>query len=152
MEPTDLTSREDQPVGETQEAISEMAALLIKDIDAREDREDRFSCSPKVAGEILDKGKTHVAELTKPGGPLRSYLDGKHRRITMQSIFDYLRELAKASYPVGGPAAKVRSPMAQFQKRREPTPAELEGLRKGRERMSREAQERRRQREEASAS
>jgi hypothetical protein len=151
MEHGNIISPEDQPIGETQEAISEMAALLIKDIDARELGDPRFAASPKEAGIILNKGKTHVSDLMKVG-TLRSYLDGKHRRVTLKSVYEYLRTLAKASYPVGAPAAKVRSPLSQFQKkRREPTPAELEGLRKGRVRMSRQAAERRRQREEASA-
>jgi hypothetical protein len=152
MEHGNTNSPEGQPIGATQKKISEMAALLIRDIDAREARDGRFSASRKEVQIILGKGKTHVIKL-EADGVLRSYLDGKHRRISMQSVYEYLRDLAKASYPVGAPAAKVRSPLSQFKKkRREPTQAELNALARGRERMSREAAERRRRREEASAS
>jgi hypothetical protein len=71
-------------------------------------------------------------------GVLRTYTDGASVRITTQSLYEHLVELASA------PVRKVRQPVTRFQrKRRDPTEAELEGLRRGNERRRLEAEQRR---------
>ena len=67
-------------------------------------------------------------------GEVQTYLDGGKRLVTADSIAIRMIALALSSHPADGPKLKVRQPPGRFQKRRrEPTAAELEGLRKGNE-------------------
>ena len=78
-------------------------------------------------------------------GLLRTYTDGASVRITTQSLYEHLIELASV------PIRKVRQPAARFQrKRRQPTEAELAGLRLGNERRKRAAAARKTQQAEDS--
>jgi hypothetical protein len=74
-------------------------------------------------------GQTTQIEKEKSGA-LRSLRDGKKRLITTSSFYTHLIERVIASHPVSGP------------KRRQPTPAELDGLRRANEQRHREALER----------
>ena len=71
-------------------------------------------------------------------GVLRTYTDGASVRITTQSLYEHLVELASA------PVRKVRQPVTRFQrKRRDPTPQELEALKRANAARKREAAARR---------
>jgi excisionase family DNA binding protein len=59
---------------------------------------------PRVAWHLLGCGNTHGYELLD-AGELESYRDGRSRRITMQSIKDYIaRRIAASRAAVGAPA------------------------------------------------
>jgi len=58
---------------------------------------DRLVVRPKRAFQMLDCGNTHGYELVK-AGELESFLDGRSRKITVESIHRYIgRKLAAAS-------------------------------------------------------
>jgi hypothetical protein len=78
-------------------------------------------------------GPTKEAEL-EAAGIFEAYAANSRIRVTSRSIARYRLANAILSRPVDGPPLKIRQPKARFQKRRrEPTPAELAGLRKGNE-------------------
>jgi hypothetical protein len=80
-------------------------------------------------------------------GILHTYTDGAVVRVTTQSLYSHLVDLANA------PRRRVREPAAAFRRvkkaARPRTAAELEGLRKGRERFRAEAIARRAAKEAA---
>lgn len=58
---------------------------------------ESLSVSPKVTGEMLDYGKTKIAELIKTG-ELESYVDGGARRVITASIHRYIaRRIAETN-------------------------------------------------------
>src|SRR5262249_55562521 len=59
---------------------------------------ESLSVSPRVAGEMLGFGKTHVFKLLKTG-ELESYLEGTARRILTASIHSYVARKVAASKP-----------------------------------------------------
>jgi hypothetical protein len=78
-------------------------------------------------------GQTTQLEKEKRG-VLRTYTDGTSVRVTTQSLYEHLIQLASV------PIRKVRQPAARFQrKRRDPSPQELEALRRANEVRKREA-------------
>jgi hypothetical protein len=82
---------------------------------------------------IFGHGMTRQILIEK-AGEVESFLDGANRRISTASICRRLIALAILSHPVDGPELKARQPAKRYAKRRrEPTPAELEGLRRGNE-------------------
>ena len=65
--------------------------------------EEPLVVGPSKAWYLLDCGNTHGYELIA-AGELESYLDGRSRRITMQSIKDYIaRRLAATSAATAKP-------------------------------------------------
>ena len=79
---------------------------------------------------------TQITKETR--GILRTYLDGASVRITSESLYRHLVELASV------PIRKVRQPATRFQrKHRDPTPQELEALKRANAARKREAAERR---------
>ena len=88
---------------------------------------------------MLIGGWGQTTQITKEKrGLLHVYLDGASVRITTQSLYEHLIQLASA------PVRKVRQPAARFQrKRRDPTLQELEALRRANEARKQDAAERR---------
>ena len=100
----------------------------VTDIKAKWAADPSASKSRRQCMEIGGWGQTTQLEKEKRG-VLRTYLDGASVRITSKSLYRHLVELASV------PIRKVRQPAARFQrKRRQPTEAELAGLRLGNER------------------
>ena len=65
-------------------------------------------------------------------GVLETFNSGTAKRISTRSIARYLIAMALMSHPAGALPTKIRQPAQRYQKRRrEPTPQELAGLRKG---------------------
>ena len=96
----------------------------VDDIKAKQAADPSASKSRRQCMEIGNWGQTTQLEKEKRG-ILRSYTDGASVRITTQSLYEHLIELASA------PVRKVRQPSARFQrKRRDPTPQELEALKR----------------------
>ena len=96
----------------------------VDDIKAKQAADPSASKSRRQCMEIGNWGQTTQLEKEKRG-ILRSYTDGASVRITTQSLYEHLIELASA------PVRKVRQPAARFQrKRRDPTPQELEALKR----------------------
>ena len=66
---------------------------------------DRLVASPRLARLMLDVGNTHLYELIE-AGELESYLDGRSRKIIVDSIYRYIqRRLQEAKRKKGRPAA-----------------------------------------------
>jgi hypothetical protein len=98
-----------------------------------------LSVSRQECMAIFGHGMTRQILIEK-AGEVESYLDGANRRISTESVCRRLIALAIMSHPLDGPELKARQPVARYQKRRrEPTRAELEGLRKGNEGRALEA-------------
>jgi len=113
----------------TNPAVDDIKAKWAADPSASKSRRDCML--------IGSWGQTTQLEKEKRG-LLRTYTDGASVRITTQSLYEHLIELASV------PVRKVRQPAARFRrKRRQPTEAELAGLRLGNERRRREATTRR---------
>jgi hypothetical protein len=112
-------------------------STAVDDIKAKWAADPSASKSRRQCMEIGNWGQTtQIAKERR--GVLRTYTDGTSVRITTQSLYEHLIELASA------PVRKVRQPVARFRhKRRDPTEAELEGLRRGNERRRLEAEQRR---------
>jgi hypothetical protein len=109
----------------------------VADIKAKWAADPSASKSRRDCMLIGGWGQTTQLEKEKRG-VLRTYTDGASVRVTTQSLYEHLIELASV------PIRKVRQPAARFQrKRRQPTEAELTGLRLGNERRKREAAARR---------
>ena len=75
----------------------------MSDIPQSESRPQRrtvavesLSVSPKVAGQMLDYGKTKVAELIK-NQELESYVDRGARRVVTASIYAYVARKIEAT-------------------------------------------------------
>jgi hypothetical protein len=123
--------------------MSPAAQAVVNDIISRAERDIRVAVPRAVACEMQHIGSSREIELEN-AGVLLSYLDGSRRLITTASIYARLIRLAIESHPLDGPSVRVRRPSTRYQRRRrEPTLAELEGLRKGNERRKREAEARR---------
>ena len=66
---------------------------------------DRLVASPRLARLMLDVGNTHLYELIE-AGELESYLDGRSRKIIVDSIYRYIqRRLQEVKRKKGRPAA-----------------------------------------------
>jgi hypothetical protein len=116
--------------------------IIMRAIDWRL-REPRFGIPRKEGMALFGHELTRQLAI-ETAGELQTFLDGGRRLITADSIAIRMIALALLSHPVDGPALKVRLPPGRYQKRRrEPTPAELEGLKRGNERRREEAQKRR---------
>jgi hypothetical protein len=123
--------------------MSPAAAAIVADIKARAEREVCVAVPRQVSQEMQHIGPSRQIELEN-AGELRSYLDGSRRLVTTASIYARLIRRAIESHPVDGPPARVRRPSTRYQRhRRQPTPQELEGLKRGNERRKREAEARR---------
>jgi hypothetical protein len=124
------------------EGVSQAAAAIIGPLYERAANDPRIGVSRRVSCEMQGIGMSqHI--LLERRGELHSYLDGAARRITTASIYARLTRLAIASNPVDGARVTVRHPPTQWRSserpKRRPTPAELDGLRRGNERRHREA-------------
>jgi hypothetical protein len=109
----------------------------VADIKAKWAADPSASKSRRQCMEIGGWRQTSQLQKEKKG-ELRTYLDGASVRITTQSLYEHLVQLASA------PVRKVRQPAARFRrKRRERTPQELEALRRANEARKREAAKRR---------
>lgn len=105
----------------------------VADIKAKWAADPSASKSRRQCMEIGGWGQTTQIAKEKRG-VLRTYLDGASVRVTSKSLYRHLVELASV------PIHKVRRPAARFQrKRRNPTEAELEGLRRANAARKREA-------------
>jgi hypothetical protein len=123
--------------------MSSAAAAIVADIRARAEHEVRVAVPRQVSQEMQHIGPSRQIELEN-AGELRSYLDGSRRLVTTASIYARLIRRAIESHPLEGPPAKVRQPSTRYQRqRRQPSEAELTGLRLGNERRKREAAARR---------
>ena len=108
-------------------------ATAVADIKAKWAADPSASKSRRQCMEIGGWGQTTQISKEKRG-VLRTYLDGASVRVTSESLYRHLVELASV------PIRKVRQPAARFQRqRRQPTEAELAGLRLANERRKREA-------------
>jgi hypothetical protein len=124
---------------------SATAILILADIDAKEAADSRFAIKRRAVCEMLDVSMSRVISL-EAKGELRSFLEGSERRITVASVYDRLRRLARLAHPASGAAPKGRPSPGQARKPkpvRPRTPQELEGLRKGNEGRAAEAQRKR---------
>ena len=102
-----------------------------------------FSLTRREEQALSGHGATRQQSLEE-SGVLVSYADGSIRRITTRSIARRQIALAILSHPIDGPTLKIRQPSARFKpRRREPTPQELEGLRRGNAKRAEEARKRR---------
>jgi hypothetical protein len=109
----------------------------VTDIKAKWAADPSASKSRRQCMEIGGWGQTTQLEKEKRG-VLRTYLNGASVRITSESLYRHLVELASV------PIRKVRQPAARFQrKRRDPTPQELEALKRANAARKRAAAERR---------
>jgi hypothetical protein len=98
--------------------------LAVADIKAKWAADPSASKSRRQCMEIGGWGQTTQLEKEKRG-VLRTYTDGASVRVTTKSLYEHLIELASV------PIRKVRQPAARFQrKRRDPTPQELEALKR----------------------
>ena len=91
-------------------------------------RDPRFGMRRKEAMAIFGIGLTRMMTL-EADGEVQTYLDGANRMITVDSV--YIRQIALLlmAHPLTGDPPKARLPAKRYTKRRrEPTPAELEGL------------------------
>ena len=105
----------------------------VADIKAKWAADPSASKSRRQCMEIGGWGQTTQLEKEKRG-VLRTYLDGASVRVTSESLYRHLVELASV------PIRKVRQPAARFQrKRRDPTPQELEALKRANAARKREA-------------
>jgi hypothetical protein len=119
--------------------MSAAAAAIVADIRARAEHEVRVAVPRQVSQEMQHIGPSRQIELEN-AGELRSYLDGSRRLVTTASIYARLIRRAIESHPLEGPPAKVRQPSTRYRRqRRQPTEAELAGLRLGNERRKRAA-------------
>jgi hypothetical protein len=116
-------------------AVTENLAVL--DIKAKWAADPSASKSRKDCMAVGGWGQTTQLEKEKRG-VLRTYTDGASVRVTTQSLYEHLIELASV------PARKLRQPAARFRrKRRDPTPQELDALKRANAARKREAAERR---------
>jgi hypothetical protein len=68
-----------------------------------------LAVSPRVAGEMLDFGKTQIFRLLK-SGELKSFRAGGARRVLMSSISEYIaRRIADPGPTQRGPKRKTES-------------------------------------------
>jgi hypothetical protein len=105
----------------------------VADIKAKWAADPSASKSRRQCMEIGGWGQTTQIAKEKRG-VLRTYLDGASVRITSESLYRHLVELASV------PIRKVRQPAARFQrKRRAPTPQELDALKRANAARKREA-------------
>jgi hypothetical protein len=104
--------------------------------------------SRKKSQAIGNWGPTTQIEKEK-AGILVSFLDGASRKITIDSIYRHLIDLAIASYPVNAPPAKGRQPSKRFKRKPRPrTQNELRALARANEARRHEAQLRKEARKE----
>jgi hypothetical protein len=123
--------------------MSPAARAIVNDIVGRAERDVRVAVPRAVAQEMQHIGPSRQIELENEG-ELTTYLDGSRRLVLITPIYARLIRLALASHPLDGPSVRVRQPSTRYQRRRrEPTPREIEGLKKGNERRKREAEARR---------
>jgi hypothetical protein len=90
-------------------SVSPEAAALIADIDHKEANDQRVAVSRRDAMLMLGVKQTKLLEL-EDARVLRSFVDDASRRISAASIYNRLRALAIASYPLNAEPAKVRRP------------------------------------------
>ena len=121
--------------------MSAKAAAIVADIKRRQAADSRVMLTRRQCQQGGNWGPT--SQIAKENaGDLDSVLDGSVRKITAASFYRHLIELAIRSHPPAGPV-KARQPAARYQKhRREPTPQELEGLRRGNAKRAAEAKQR----------
>jgi hypothetical protein len=121
--------------------MSAKAAAIVADIKRRQAADARVMLTRRQCQQEGNWGPT--SQITKENaGALDSVLDGSVRKITAASFYRHLIKLAIRSHPPAGPV-KARQPAARYQKhRREPTPQELEGLRRGNAKRAAEAKQR----------
>jgi hypothetical protein len=109
---------------------------VVADIRARQKADRRASLSRKDCQ--LEGGWGQSTQIAKENqNLLRRYVDGSRIRITSQSFYEHLLALASAA------PKKVRMPATRFARHRDPTPAELDGLKRGNEARAKEARRRR---------
>jgi hypothetical protein len=104
---------------------SDRDTLAASDIRAREAADRRISLSRREC--LLEGGWGASSQRQKEqSGALHRFLDGSSVRITTKSFYAHLVSLANAAPRQGRKPSKTT-----FQpKKRQPTPAELEGLRR----------------------
>jgi hypothetical protein len=116
----------------------------IADILARQAADRRVTLSRRECQ--LEGGWAQSSQILKENqGLLRHFVDGSRVRVTSQSFYEHLLALARAA------PKKVRMPATRFARRRDPTPAELDGLKRGNDRRAREARKRRESKAAAAA-
>jgi hypothetical protein len=125
--------------------LSPRAAAIVADIKARFVAEPRATLT-RTESLTLGGWKLSTQLNKEKTGAILSILDGSARRIMVRSLYQHLIDLAIASYPVDGPAARARSRQSKTRFRRKPfapNAAQLEGLRRGNAQRAAEAKKRR---------
>jgi hypothetical protein len=127
---TNSNSNDDACTPAENPAVADIRAKWAQDPSAAKTRRECMAVG----------GWRMTTQLTKEkSGVLRAYVDGGSVRITTDSLYRHLIDLASV------PLHKVRKPVAGFRrKRRTPTVQELDALQRANERRRIEAEERRR--------
>ena len=125
--------------------MSTSAAAIVADLLAR------YVAEPGVTltrNDCVARGRWSLStQLNKEkAGHLLSILDGVARRVTVRSFYQHLVDLAIASHPLGGPAARARPRQTKSAFRRKPhlpNEAQLAALQRANTERAAEARARR---------